>query len=415
MELKCQVQQYAWGKVGTKSSVALFAANGRPDDFCVDGTAPYAELWMGTHPNGPSRLAGIGSKTLEEHIATNPKMLGDESRKKFGDTLPYLFKILSVNKALSIQAHPDKQHAEQLHKSHPEIYKDANHKPEMAIALTDFQGLCGFRPLSQIQAHLKSVPELAKVIGKVATDDLMKTTPKGNNYQVALKNAFTALMKCDKAVIKTQLASLKASIEAKTCHTSIEKLFLDLQWDFKDDVGCFVIYFLNHVQLSPGEAMFLGPNLPHAYLSGDCVECMACSDNVVRAGLTPKLIDVPTLCEMLNYTCPDDDKVDDVKFKPVKEDKQGLSVLYDAPVPDFSVAQLNGPMGKTARFPGRKSASIVIVVDCIQGSYQAFKQDGKTAYAGGKVKKGIVLFLEANDVVEFTAEKEPVLAYQSFC
>ena len=70
---------------------------------------------------------------------------------------------------------------------------------------------------------------------------------------------------------------------------------------YPGDVGCFVIYFVNHVKLEPGEAMFLGPNLIHAYLCGDCVECMACSDNVVRAGLTPKLIDVPTLCSMLEY------------------------------------------------------------------------------------------------------------------
>ena len=78
-------------------------------------------------------------------------MLGQDSRQKFGDNLPFLFKVLSVNKALSIQAHPDKKHAEELHKARPDIYKDSNHKPEMAIALTDFEGLCGFRPLSQIQ------------------------------------------------------------------------------------------------------------------------------------------------------------------------------------------------------------------------------------------------------------------------
>ena len=149
MELQCQVQQYAWGKVGSKSLAAEFAANGRPDEFCVDGTAPYAELWMGTHPNGPSIVKGQGS--LAEYISKNPNMLGQDSRKKFGDNLPFLFKVLSVNKALSIQAHPDKKHAEELHKASPDIYKDANHKPEMAIALTDFEGLCGFRPLSQIQ------------------------------------------------------------------------------------------------------------------------------------------------------------------------------------------------------------------------------------------------------------------------
>ena len=103
MELKCAVQQYQWGKVGKKSLVAELAANGRPDEFCVDGTAPYAELWMGTHPNGPSVLKGLQAPSLADHIAKDPKILGEESRKMFGDQLPFLFKVLSVQKALSIQ------------------------------------------------------------------------------------------------------------------------------------------------------------------------------------------------------------------------------------------------------------------------------------------------------------------------
>jgi mannose-6-phosphate isomerase len=251
MELKCAVQQYAWGKVGTKSAVAEFAANGRPDDFCVDGTAPYAELWMGTHPNGPSKLTGIGAPTLAEHIAKNPAMIGEDSRKRFGDTLPFLFKVLSVNKALSIQAHPDKKHAEKLHADRPDVYKDPNHKPEMAIALTEFEGLCGFRPLSQIQANLKSVAQLNDVIGKDLVNALLKAT--ANNYNSALKAAFTALMKCPKDKIEVGIKSLKDEIEKKSCQTGTERLFLRLQWDFPGDVGGFVIYFLNLIILRVGK------------------------------------------------------------------------------------------------------------------------------------------------------------------
>ena len=139
-ELKCVVQQYAWGKLGTKSLAAEFAASGRPDDFCINGTDPYAELWMGTHPNGPSMLKGQGAPSLADHIAKKPEMLGEKCRETFGDELPYLFKVLSVNKALSIQAHPNKKHAEKLHAERPDVYKDPNHKPEMAIALTEFEG-----------------------------------------------------------------------------------------------------------------------------------------------------------------------------------------------------------------------------------------------------------------------------------
>lgn len=227
MELKCQVQQYAWGKLGTKSLAAEFAASGRPDDFCVDGTAPYAELWMGTHPNGPSMLKGPNGLSLEAHIASDPQMLGAESRKRFGDQLPYLFKVLSVNKALSIQAHPDKKHAEQLHKERPDVYKDDNHKPEMAIALTDFEALCGFRPLSQIQANLKAVPSLSEAIGKNAAEALLKATK--DNHGAALKNAFTALMKCPKDKLTKLLTSLKEEIDKKSCTTGTSFLNVAFQ------------------------------------------------------------------------------------------------------------------------------------------------------------------------------------------
>ena len=120
-------------------------------------------------------------------------------------------------------------------------------------------------------------------------------------YEMALKKCFTSLMQCDKMVINEKVSELKELITKKSVKQDLDNLFLRLCDQFPGDVGCFVIYFLNVVRLSPGEAMFLGPNVPHAYLSGDCVECMACSDNVVRAGLTPKLIDVEVLCNMLVY------------------------------------------------------------------------------------------------------------------
>ena len=106
MELRCAVQQYAWGKYGLNSEVAQLNGHGDPD-FLVDETSPYAELWMGTHPNGPSILKGSSQK-LSEWILANPECLGTKVRQKFGVQLPFLFKVLSVNQALSVQAHPDK-------------------------------------------------------------------------------------------------------------------------------------------------------------------------------------------------------------------------------------------------------------------------------------------------------------------
>lgn len=83
--------------------------------------------------------------------------------------------------------------------------------------------------------------------------------------------------------------------------TDKEKLILRLEKQYPSDIGVLAAFLLNHVKLSPGEALYLGANEPHAYIYGECIECMATSDNVVRAGLTPKERDVQTLCSMLTY------------------------------------------------------------------------------------------------------------------
>lgn len=106
MELDCKIQNYEWGKLGLHSTVALLYKNTH-SEFCVKDDMPYAELWMGTHPNGPSTIKGTG-KALASVIQEKPMLLGTEVLKHFGTELPFLFKVLSVNKALSIQVHPNK-------------------------------------------------------------------------------------------------------------------------------------------------------------------------------------------------------------------------------------------------------------------------------------------------------------------
>lgn len=106
MELLCKVQNYDWGKIGSKSIVAQLCAN-MDKQFTIDEIRPYAELWMGTHVNGPSIVKSTG-ETLDLAIKNHPEYLGDETARLFNNELPFLFKVLSVNKALSIQAHPTK-------------------------------------------------------------------------------------------------------------------------------------------------------------------------------------------------------------------------------------------------------------------------------------------------------------------
>ena len=305
-------QSYHWGKTGDQSEVAALINN---QGIQVDAAARYAELWMGAHVKSPSTFIENGkpSKTLYQ---IHPE-------------LKYLLKVLSVDTALSIQAHPNKSHAEKLHAARPDIYKDPNHKPEMCIALTPFEGLCGFRNFEEISNFLSKIPSLVKICQKAKIDN-------SNDLKIAFGN----LMKADAELVASELAQTVKEI-AENDSELLGDLLHRLNKQYPGDVGVFCIYFLNRVLLQVGECMFLSANVPHAYLDGNCVECMACSDNVVRAGLTPKLRDVPTLVDMLDYQ---PSSAEERKFKPenAKLAKGGLSLKnYITEIPDFLVQKIS--------------------------------------------------------------------------
>ncbi|KAM9586482.1 mannose-6-phosphate isomerase isoform 1-T1 [Trichechus inunguis] len=396
--LSCVVQQYAWGKLGSNSEVALLLASSDPLAQ-ISEDKPYAELWMGTHPRGDAKILDnhISQKTLGQWIAENRDSLGSKVKDSFNGQLPFLFKVLSVKTALSIQAHPNKELAEKLHLQAPEHYPDANHKPEMAIALTSFQGLCGFRPVEEIVTFLNKVPEFQFLIGDNAATQL-KQSMSHNSRAVAsaLRNCFSHLMKSEKKVVAEQLNLLVKRISQQVAAgNNMEdicgELLMELHQQYPGDIGCFAIYFLNLLILKPGEAMFLEANVPHAYLKGDCVECMACSDNTVRAGLTPKFIDVPTLCDMLNYTpSPSKDRL----FPPKQSQEDPYLSIYDPPVPDFTVMKIEVPGSVTEyKVLSLDSASILLMV---QGTVTA---STTTAQAPIPLQRGGVLFIGANESV----------------
>ncbi|XP_021105707.1 mannose-6-phosphate isomerase isoform X3 [Heterocephalus glaber] len=300
---------------------------------------------MGAHPRGDAKIFDnhVSQKTLGQWIAENQDCLGSKVKVAFKGKLPFLFKVLSVETALSIQAHPNKELAEKLHFQAPQHYPDANHKPEMAIALTSFQGLCGFRPVEEILTFLKKVPEFQLLIGDDAATQLRQSVRSDPQMVTsALRSCFSHLMKSEKKAVAEQLNVLVKRISQQVSAGNnmddiCGELLLRLHQQYPGDIGCFAIYFLNLLILKPGEAMFLEASVPHAYLEGDCVECMACSDNTVRAGLTPKFIDVPTLCDMLNYTpTPSKDRL----FPPSHSQEDPYLSIYDPPVPDFTVMKM---------------------------------------------------------------------------
>ena len=204
MELEGTVQTYHWGKHGLTSKVAHLASKNSPD-FVVDPDGHYAEYWMGTHPNGPSTLKKNGTP-LGDYLKENPHVLGEEASNR--TNIPYLFKVLSVETALSIQAHPDKHHAEELFRTKPGIYKDDNHKPEMALAITEFEGLCGFRPLEEIKRNLRDkCPELGRL---VKCDALLRAD--ASSYAAELKSCFGNLMRCGKDELEVVLEDFKVAV-----------------------------------------------------------------------------------------------------------------------------------------------------------------------------------------------------------
>lgn len=190
------VKDYAWGIRGMDSRVARYALESHTVDV-VDPDTPYAELWIGTHPSGPAQL-----KT------------GESLRDAIGDDLPFLFKVLSAGKALSIQAHPDKENAERLHRENPTKYGDPNHKPEMAIALTPFEAMCGFRQLEEISFLLKKHKEFADCISQEAKLAVFLASDTLSQKD-ALQLLFSSFMNCDPEVSSRQLKLLLLRLQAE--------------------------------------------------------------------------------------------------------------------------------------------------------------------------------------------------------
>ncbi|GAA5855858.1 hypothetical protein JCM9279_003342 [Rhodotorula babjevae] len=417
-ELVCGAQSYDWGKLGKDGSKVSHFAQGLPN-FSYDADKPYAELWMGTHPSCPSTLLSSG-EDLKQYLKAHPELLGDKVVRKFGDDLPFLFKVLAIRKALSIQAHPDKKLAQRLHDEKPDVYKDPNHKPEMAVALTDFSGFCGFRPPSQIAAFLDTVPEFAATVGSSVADSFTtkfssSSSASEDDKKAGLKDLFSALMRAEDEPVKQQVEKLVERVAKDGANLDQEEreLVQTLNSDFPGDVGVFCTFVLNIVRLKPGEAVFLKANEPHAYLDGDIMECMATSDNVVRAGLTPKLRDVPTLTSMLTYTSspPSEQIMTPVGFRSTKH-----TTLYDPPIDEFSVLLTLLEQGETERYDVIEGPSILIFTE-LEGAGEGEGEGARLSWSKGDdevSREGQVFFVGAGEEVTVEAKGGRVVAYRAF-
>lgn len=293
LELYGAVQHYAWGGCDFIPGLLGIANNER---------IPFAELWMGAHPKGPA-TANVGGIEipLNRLIAEAPeRILGPTANAHFGGRLPYLFKVLDVAKMLSIQAHPTKKQAEEgfARESAAGIdlqdaernYKDDNEKPEVAVALTDFWMLHGFRPLEQIAEMFRTIPELHSIMPDFP-EKLGHTENTVQARRSLLQDLYRAVMTTPQDRIDLLLNTLIARL-AKTDLTDkndpdfwaarASETFCPV--DGHCDRGIFSIYLLNLVHLRPGQGTLQSAGTLHAYLEGVTVELMANSDNVQNSG-----------------------------------------------------------------------------------------------------------------------------------
>lgn len=439
IRLQCGVNSYAWGKKGEESAAAKFAAATPAPDFTIKHDEPYAELWMGTHPSNPSKDVVTG-RTLLDLLEDNQALLSHPVAARYGKKLPFLFKVLSINKALSIQAHPNKKLAEKLHARDPKNYPDDNHKPEMTIAITPFEGLCGFRPLDEIAHFLNTIPALREVVGEDLAEEFGDAVKRHSGQETnsddapaelkkVLQKAFAAVMSASRDAIAAATEKLASAASSQgssfagngvssTPGSTLSELVTRLYGEFGADYGLFVLFFLNYITLQPGEAMFLKADDIHAYLSGDVVECMAASDNVVRAGLTPKFKDVDTLVDMLTYSYApiEEQKMRPSEYPYVKLNRAGYSsgsevTLYDPPIDEFSVVRtlLRGDCAK-ATFEQLDGPSIVI---CTSGRGRI--SVGPTVQ---EMKEGYVFFVGATAEVVLESEggdDDEFITFKAFC
>jgi mannose-6-phosphate isomerase len=316
---------------------------------------------MGAHPKAPSRVEVEGRLvSLPDIIAENPEdVLGKTAAGRFGNRLPYLFKLLAAAQPLSIQAHPDKTQAKagfrreekaDIPLDAPERnYRDANHKPELLCALTSFWALNGFRKVKDLTARMQTC--CPKSLSKEL--DALKGVPDSRG----LKHFFKTLLTLSpdrrgKAVQEAISMTREGRVDSESCEW-VQKI----HHYYPDDIGALAPLYLHLVCLEPGQAMFLQAGQLHSYLEGAGIELMANSDNVLRGGLTPKHIDVPELMNILDFR----ERPVSI-LAPVKINE--FEVVYESRAEEFVLSVICPPRNGVYQSRGKRSGEILL---CTEG------------------------------------------------
>ena len=351
--LRPVVRPYAWG-----SRTAIAELQGRP----VPAAGPEAELWMGAHPSAPSGVARDPA-TLDAVIAAAPELeLGPQCAATFGGRLPFLLKVLSADKALSIQVHPTRAQAEAGYQAENQRglalgdparnYVDDWPKPELLYALTPFEVLAGLRTPADAADLLRAlaVDQLGPLAGELsaATSEqamagalasvlewpepsragLVADVVVACSKLAASGSAVSGSAASGSAVSGSAASGSEVSRYADACAAAVR-----VAADHPDDLGIVALLLMRHAVLQPGQAVFMPAGGLHAYLRGTGIELLANSDNVVRAGLTGKHIDVPELLKLL-------DPVVSVPVIAPRVLPDGIA-WFDTPAPEFRLYLLD--------------------------------------------------------------------------
>jgi mannose-6-phosphate isomerase len=371
---------YAWGSTTAIPEILGTAAPG----------TPVAEAWFGAHRAGPSLVATQeGHTALGELLLNEPaRMLGEDVVARFGRGLPYLLKLIAAEAPLSLQVHPhveaarqgfDREEAAGIPVDAPHRnYRDRNHKPELVYALTRFEALCGFRaPRRAAELFAGLDAPLAKTL-----HDILVAQPTA----AGIEAAFTCLLRPgtrpDEAQVQQVVQACRQRLESGSTSPRADRTVVELAEAYPGDPGIVTSLLLNPVTLHPGDAMFVPAGGVHAYLRGLGVEIMASSDNVLRAGLTPKHVDVDELLRNVDYVAAPPIRIAPERF-------HGATRVFYAPVDDFELSVTDLQDDDLHPLPGRGPRVLL----CLEGRMTVEAASGVSL----TLERGQAAFAPASD------------------
>jgi mannose-6-phosphate isomerase len=376
------LQDYAWG-----SPTAIPLALGIDPDG-----SPVAEAWFGAHDAAPSRAqvrGAEGDQPLGAVLEAEPEaMLGQDLVARFGPSLPYLLKLIAADGPLSLQVHPHVAAAREgyaredaagvpLDAPHRN-YRDRNHKPELVYALTRFEALCGFRAPRRAAELLEDLDApLAKEL-----HDVLVAQPTAAGIEAAFTRLLRPETRPDAAAVQGVVDACAARLEEGSPSPRADRTVVRLAQSYPGDPGIVTSLLLNPVTLHPGDALFVPAGGVHAYLKGLGVEIMASSDNVLRAGLTPKHVDVDELLRNVDYVAAPPIRIAPERF-------HGATRVFYAPVDDFELSVTELIDDDPHPLPGRGPRILL----CLEGWMEVSASSGDSL----KLGRGRAAFVPASD------------------